>query len=105
MVCTQQLKVLLGANHTSNQYCLCDMTEGDIVSFFTVKIAIREGILTNIADLPCFGILFDGVDVIPVNAMWRKLLYSGFKTRFGPSTQAQFLLASHFEKKGRNVRF
>ena len=50
----------------------------------------------------------------PANAMWRKLLYSGFETWFGPSTQGagiryqntsqiQILLASHFEKKWRDV--
>ena len=52
----------------------------------------------------------------PANAMWRKLLYSGFQTCFGPSTQGagiryqntsriQILLASHFEKKGRDLEW
>ena len=51
----------------------------------------------------------------PANTMWRKLLYSGFKTWFCPSTQGagiryqntsqiQIMLASHFEKKGRGAR-
>ena len=48
----------------------------------------------------------------PANTMWRKLLYSGFETCFGPSTQgagtkthlkSRFCL-QHFEKKGRDVR-
>ena len=51
----------------------------------------------------------------PANTMWRKLLYSGFETCFGPSTQGagiryqntsqiQILLASHFEKKVKWVK-
>ena len=48
------------------------------------------------------------------NTMWRKLLYSGFETCFGPSTQgagiryqntSQIQILRHFEKKGRGVNF
>ena len=41
------------------------------------------------------------------NTMWRKLLYSGFETCFGPSTQgagtkntSQIQMLRHFDKKG-----
>ena len=46
--------------------------------------------------------------------MWRKFLYSGFETCFGPSTQgagiryqntSQIQIFRHFEKKGRDVKF
>ena len=51
----------------------------------------------------------------PVNTVWRKLLYSGFETCFGLSTQGaglryqntsqiQILLASHCDKRGAMLK-
>ena len=47
----------------------------------------------------------------PANTMWRKLLYSGFETCFGPSTQGagtKTHLKSRFsailKKRGRDVK-
>ena len=68
-------------------------------------------------------LLFDAVgvggsDSAPAKTMWCKLLYSGFETRFGPSTQgagiryqnsSQIQILRHFEKKKerdiQNVEF
>ena len=62
-----------------------------------------------------FFFFFLFLDGVPANTVWRKLLYSGFKTCFGRSTQGaeiryqntsqiQILLASHVEKQGRDDR-
>ena len=66
--------------------------------------------MRRVAQPPAFAV------AVPANTMWRKLLYSGFETSFGPSTQgagfgagAKTHLKSRFcailKKRGRDVRF